>query len=633
MVIVEIFCDRPSGRIHILEYKEYTANLKMPIETQIGVSPFVVLPGVDLPVKIITLGPNSKLDLRYYTQDPTNNVVDIDDSRVINQVKAALRSAKSNAFTELVRSQPLFGDGRAGQRSLARVLSQYKSKSDGIVVAEMLDLTPKVRFPGLKLPDKDHRSVIYRGRWKVLPGYPGHAVYRHELPDFLDVSEMDPGEDLVPVSLSYTDQVKREWQEITGAPSHSNINKRSLKHSRTRRSVNDLLQLGWDNQKLSLRGAPNHYYFNHYAVLGSLLSIDELLEQYIQTQEDRMERAEPFIRKHGFEPTEHLSFILTSQPEDVWEKELEIWERALAETREGNFNINDQLQLDLEFTRYRQFTGKSYKAFEGEVVKVARQAEDGQLPESHLGIGLSDRREAALTAYEALLLLDYLQTLSAAALDSGRRLVILENKSNGVYSVEPIKDFLDPIEVIQCYISSGGSEGFIPKRMEQLIDGEKPWLAFVDGTNNVASLGQSPRSMGLFRIYLQGKSPDYQFKHWNADRVAADYLTSGKPAAVFEPPQSIADPVGILIVSSVSDSNIPELLKKQVSLGDNVFVHKPASFDDWPQKDQKEAYFDRFGLQTVSALEMLLDSISTAVRGYRQDGRIMAEIASRRIQN
>ena len=42
---------------------------------------------------------------------------------------------------------------------------------------------------------------------------------------------------------------------------------------------------------------------------------------------------------------------------------------------------------------------------------------------------VSDR---PIIAFEALILLDYLGTLSRAAVESGRRLVVLENESNGV---------------------------------------------------------------------------------------------------------------------------------------------------------------------------------------------------------
>lgn len=604
----------------------------MSIKEQIGESPFVVLPGVDLPIKIIHLGPHSKLDLRYFTQDPANGVVDIDNSSVINQVKLVLGNAKLNNYVDLASGQPLVRDGQAGVTSISRVLTQYGSRLHGVLVAELLDLTPRRRFPDFQFSDRDHNAVIYRGSWKVLSGYPKHGDTRKNTTPFIDVSEMDLEEDVIPVSLRYTKASHHEWLSLTGVLGYKELYRQSLKQRHTRRSAGDLLFLGWDRQRLILRGAPNNHYTNHCAILGSRLSMDGLLEHYVQTYEDRQERAGPYIKNHGFKPTEHLLSILAAQSETHWDQEMEIWQKALADTRNGDFDPRDQLQVELEYTRYYQLTGRNYQSFDGLVSETSKHTETGVLPESRIGIDLNERKEAALTAYEALVLLDYLGLVSKAALESGRRLVILENRSNGVYSVEPIKDFLDPIEIIQCYFSSGGNEGFVPKRLEELIAQEKPWLAMVDGTNNVSSLGQNPRSFGHFRGFLSQRAPDYQIMHWNPNRFTADYLRTGKSTPVFEPPVPAAEPQGILIVSSIPDNNIPDWLKKELALGvEPVPQHRAAPFDDWPKKDLKKSYFNRFGIQSVSALEMLLDSISTAVRGYRQDSRILSEIISRRI--
>ncbi len=178
---------------------------------QQAVELYVVIDGVERPVKPeVGLIDQLKLDVRRYTQNPENGVVDLDDSRTVNAIAHALRHAKSDRFTSLAQAQPLVRGNKvpldAMRESLGKFYDELWSlRKDYWIWAELMDSQPNLR--GLEFPNgKD--AFLYRGAWKV------------NADNTIDISAMDPERDFVAVTRQrgrWGHNMSKEWEQVTGA--------------------------------------------------------------------------------------------------------------------------------------------------------------------------------------------------------------------------------------------------------------------------------------------------------------------------------------------------------------------------------------------------------------------------------
>lgn len=561
-------------------------------------------------------------------------IVELDNSAVINRVASTLQAARTDGYSSLAKSQPFVGANMItldGMRSLLQNFDKSLQEDHHKIWGELIDFQPQQRFPNYRFP-KGKNAVLYRGPWRVIGDNDIGMVDDHQI----DVTGMDPEKDLVPVAYPSSSRgaLSEPWIKLTNAPRTTKIFSdldRIIREGRISELTLRSLHWSFQNERIYLSSSLSLieqilYNFLYYgSLIASTFTIEELMEQNAQYEaaqylrEEKIKSAEKLAQQRRFWLTPHLQNILLSQEEEIWEGELRVWDRAAQETESGNFSLEDRLQTELEYGKFQTLAPADHKEYADFVQVVEREAKRPKLMAGltpPVVINMQERQEAAYTAYEDLVLLDYLTRVAERGEEIGKRLVTVENLSMGLYAVEPIRHRLEEkgIVVLEAYMSSGrGSKRNIPEDLGPFIRTEQPLIAVVDGTKSVDDLGAHPGSFSRFLRYTEiinsVLEQPYTIAQWNPDgeTITAPPL---KPLPPLDPTR-IDGPVFLLINYTLSGENVPDWLREEVGVN-----HQPGFFDDWKKLHEGEFFFNNFGLQITSGRDTIIQLLRSGVETY-----------------
>lgn len=587
--------------------------------------------GVETPiVPEISFFRESKPGIRRRTQNSEVGLVDIDDSRVINQIARTLRDARTDRYVSLAASQPFVRAGEVSLETMEKLLHDldehfWNYDIRNSIFGELVDFQPQLRFPNYRFP-KEKNAVLYRGPWRVNGDNGVGRIHDHHI----DITAMDPERDLVPVVVSkaarpLSNPMSRRWRDVTNA-SRGSILFSMLGYSIERNSYPGIEPIHWAfNQERPVAFIESISGSGIGALLGSRSNIEEVLERYDKYEkaqrilEEKNRKAKQLAQQRRFYLTPSLQNILLSQEETIWEEELRVWDRAAQETEAGNFSLEDKLQVELEYGKFQSLALTDHKEYADFVQAVEREAKRPKLMAGltpPVVINMQERQEAAYTAYEDLVLLDYLTRVAKRGEEIGKRLVTVENLSMGLYAVEPIRHRLEEkgITILEAYMSSGrGSKRDIPEQLGPLIRSEQPLIAVVDGTKSVDALGVHPGSFGRLLAHIQAINSvlerPYVIGQWNPDgkTVAIPPLDPLSPLD----PAKIDEHTFLLINYTLSGENVPDWLREEVGVN-----HQPGFFDDWKKLNEGEFFFNNFGLQRAFGRDTIIQLLRSGVETY-----------------
>lgn len=228
--------------------------------------------GEEIPINLgVSLGGKSKLEIRGYTQDITNEVIDLDNSKIINGIADALRNARADGYVSLARRQPFYKDGIVALDAMEEAIREYDRQfwSSFSIWGEVMDSQPHLRFPNLRLP-RDKNAVLYRGWWTVKDGT-------------IDVTDMDSERDLVAVTVPERHTIiDQKWIDVTNASRDTHHVPANLDYSR--QNLNGFNVLRWDfyDESPTLRSGREIRLASaaRGTVLASRLSIGELMKRF-----------------------------------------------------------------------------------------------------------------------------------------------------------------------------------------------------------------------------------------------------------------------------------------------------------------------------------------------------------------
>ena len=194
----------------------------------------------------------------------------------------------------------------------------------------------------------------------------------------------------------------------------------------------------------------------------------------------------------GYFPTPHL--IDTYEKADDKKEEIIKWKKTIGEIEQGNFDLENLLMVNLEYTKYRTFVGKCSNdpnAFNfQDFYEILNSKKDIDPKNSN---GFDDNQSAHL-CYESSLLLKYLLKNKAESKKSGRKMIIVPNYSYGVVVSTPIldqlkdKDFeIYPARIgsTECHESNSHVKlKLFSNSVNKFILEEKPNIFIIDGTRS-----------------------------------------------------------------------------------------------------------------------------------------------------
>lgn len=368
------------------------------------------------------------------------------------------------------------------------------------------------------------------------------------------------------------------------------------------------------------------------------------------------------LERKGLMPTDYLIRKLTTSNDQ--QETLDRWLDTISSFTKGNFDPDNELHRNLEYTRFRKivddekvrrhiknhFTFADYSSIFDKEGKV-----DEPLSEQ-------DQFEIDCVAHEATLLRDYIMAVKERADKLGRKVMVVPNISYGYLPVSPLVDELDKTGIDTIIgVKIGSTESHsnrevinsrLFKRHRTTIANKQPVIIVVDGTYNLVTtnnrnatarypdahqgylnqvialneamgftdedyshVGKSSedverlreseefrRAVDVYKHVLKGKKLEspYQFQLWNTAGMELAVRGNRQIATTVRSYEGNIEGPAMIFCNA---GVLDEQVPEEIKVKYKEQKHKPAYFDDSGKIIEFDFGFDNFGVRYLNRLE------------------------------
>ncbi len=337
------------------------------------------------------------------------------------------------------------------------------------------------------------------------------------------------------------------------------------------------------------------------------------------------------------------------------------WNKIRNEFRQGHFNINDPLHVDLEYITFCDIVTADTKT---ETISNNILYQSVIKSESLDGFLIEDELELRALVYEGSLLRKYIEQVQISSKEQNRELWIVPNLSYGLMPVLAISNFLDENNIplmkdvkvgsTQCHDNPYYVKENLFGHYTSTIINNQPNILIVDGTNHLVSREEkNPRYPDAHQGYLNymmllnilinpslrldcefaneynylfnhpelkncekhlqikqanfmEQKSNYTFHFWNTANMNLSLRRERQEIEVIEPYDVFQEnsPKFIFCCVGVLHDQLEEKLKEEFEK--NNLTHQPAFFDDDSRITSMILGFNNFGLTKKQRFESIL---------------------------